>query len=98
MDRGTVVWVVQIQHVQVGVVDGGGESLQPHFVRVGMGCESFIMDGGFRYVEEGVDQRAFARVTTAQDDQVRIVKFVLGAGIVQELVPHVSTCDLNQLK
>ncbi len=46
------------------------------------------MDGGFGDVEEGVDQRPFARMLITEDDQRSVGELFLRAGLVQELVPH----------
>ena len=69
----TVVRVVHVHDVEVGVVDCCAESLQSHFGVTRPG-ESFVMEGGFGGVEEGVDERAFAGVLTTQDDDGGVVE------------------------
>lgn len=53
-EKGTIVGVAGVEHVEIGVVDGSGKSLEAHFVAVGRG-ESFGVESGLGGVEERVD-------------------------------------------
>ena len=76
---------MHVDHVEVGVVDGGSCALEPHLVlaRVPLGVEGRLGD-----VEERVDQRTLARVLAAQDYQRTVVELTLRTRLVQKLGPH----------
>ena len=79
--KATVVRIVYVYHVQVGVVDGRGQSAQSHLVVARRG-QSLLVQGGLGGVEEGVDEGAFAGVFAAEDDKGAVIKLACGAGFV----------------
>lgn len=53
--RYTIIGIGGIEYIEIGIVDGGGESLQSHLIAIWTG-EAFAVEGGLGDVEKGVDQ------------------------------------------
>ncbi len=87
----TVVGIGSVGDVEVGVVDGSGNSAKSHAVALVVVA---FGEGGLGDVEEGVDEGAFAGVLAPQDDQVFIVELMLRPRFVEELRPHQSFPDI----
>lgn len=84
--RSTVVGVSCVEDVEIGVVDGGRETLHAHLVAVTL--QTLAVEGSLGDIKEGVDQRPLTRVLAAQDDNGTVFELFLRTRLVEELRPH----------
>lgn len=54
--RGTVVGIGDIDDIEVGVVYGGADSLEPHLVALCWVGESLVIEGGLGDIEQRIHQ------------------------------------------
>ena len=87
--KSTIIGIIEIEDIEVGVVEDGGESFQLHFGgEIGVG-ESFGVEGGFGDIEEGIEEGPFARMLASQNYEGCIMKFPVGLRLMKELIPHI---------
>jgi hypothetical protein len=92
---GTVVRIGEVQDIEVGVVDDGGEPLRFHLVDVGPGARVFGVDCRFGDVKQTVYQRSLPRVLPTEDDHGGVRELSLCSCLVEELLPHFNLLIIN---
>ena len=58
--RNTVFWVLQVEHIEIGVVNNRSKPLQPHLVCVSVRSQPLSMQSGLGDIEDGVHKRPLA--------------------------------------
>lgn len=92
--RLTVVGVAKIDDVEVSVVYYRGQVLVSEACRLNHGCmlastSTFLGHFSPRRLVQRVDESPLAGVAMPENQYRRIVEFVHGAALVQNLIPHV---------